>query len=185
MNQAKYNVFLFYKAFVIISLWKKSIPGWEFRVHTHFQSYFLAVGEYCNRVERVSGVFEKQAADSCVFLRPGWESQLWSADLQHKQERLCKFDLPSINPLWIFPITGRIIGKPHPHIPVPLCSDEPYKDWLWPSHKLHQAASIDCKLTCNVPMVFPGYMTGIRVEFIVSKAKKQTLQWLIVLIRTF
>lgn len=85
---------------------------------------------------------EKQAADSCVFMRSGWESQLWSADLHHKQERLCKFDLPSINPLWIFPITGRIIGKPHPHIPALLCSDEPYKDWLWPSHKEHQAAFI-------------------------------------------
>lgn len=88
--------------------------------------------------------WEKQAADSCVLMTYGWESQLWSADLQHKQERLCKSDLPRINPLWIFPITGRIIGKAHPHIPAPLSSDEPYKVWLCDHHlqKQHQASSI-------------------------------------------
>lgn len=127
---------------------------------------------------------EKQAADSCVFMRSGWESQLWSADLQHKQERLCKFDLPSINPLWIFPIRGRIIGNPHPHIPALVFSDEPYKDWLWPSHKQHDAAFI----IVNERVMFDGisWLHDWGQSWIHRvKSKNQIVQWLIVLMSTF
>lgn len=93
MNQTKFNVFLLYKAFVIISLRKKSKPG----VRVYGSHIFSVIFLGCTWALHQGGEgavcvwLEKQAADSCVFMRCGWESQLWSADLQHKQERLCKY----------------------------------------------------------------------------------------------
>lgn len=99
---------------------------------------------------------KKQAADSCVSMTNGWESQLWSADLQHQQERSCTSDVPGINPLRIFPITGRIIGKAHPHIPAPLGSDEPYKAWLWPPAPKTASGLVRYRNpACNVLKSFP------------------------------
>lgn len=84
--------------------------------------------------------------------------------------RLCKY-LPSINPLWIFPITGRIIGKPHPHIPALLCSDEPYKDWLWPLHKQHQATFNIVKERVMFRWWFPTTWLGSELNSLCEKQK--------------
>lgn len=143
-SSTNYNVFVFYEVFVFIRCLRVRCLSFThiFRCVTNISRLYLIIAA------KEAGVccdwLEKEAADSCVFVTYGWESQLWSADLQHKQERLCKSDLPRINPLWIFPITGRITGKTHPHIPAPLSSDEPYKVWLCDHHlqNQHQASSI-------------------------------------------